>query len=149
MKSLFDPQTAQGIFNRIENLKIDSPRMWGKMDVAQMMAHCAIGLETATGKIHPQRTFIGKFIGGFLKGMLTDDKPMGKNAPTHPTFVMADEKDFKKEKTRLLALLKEFSEGGEAGVTKSPHPFFGKITPQQWSSGVWKHLDHHLRQFGV
>jgi Protein of unknown function (DUF1569) len=149
MNSLFDPQTAQTMQQRIENLQMDSPRMWGKMDVAQMMAHCAIGLETATGKIHPKRTFIGKIIGGFMQGMLTDDKPMGKNAPTHPTFVMVDEKDFEKEKTRLLTLLKEFSEGGEAGVTKSPHPFFGKITPQQWSSGVWKHLDHHLRQFGA
>jgi hypothetical protein len=149
MNSLFDLKTAQTMQQRIENLQIDSPRMWGKMDVAQMMAHCAIGLETATGKIHPKRTLIGKLVGGFLKGMLTDDKPMGKNAPTHPTFVMADAKDFEKEKKRLLRLLKEFSEGGEVGVTTSPHPFFGKITPQQWSSGVWKHLDHHLRQFGA
>jgi hypothetical protein len=149
MNSLFDPQTAQLMQQRIENLQIDSPRMWGKMDVAQMMAHCATGLEAATGKIHPKRTFLGKVVGSFLKGMLTDNKPMGKNAPTHPTYVMADEKDFEKEKKRLLGLLKEFSEGREEGVTRSPHPFFGKITPQQWSSGTWKHLDHHLRQFGA
>ncbi|MDZ7898673.1 MAG: DUF1569 domain-containing protein [Arcicella sp.] len=149
MNSLFDPKTAQTMLKRIENLPIDAPRMWGKMDVAQMMAHCNVSLETATGKIHPQRTFIGKLIGGFLKGMLTDDKPMTKNAPTHPTFIMVDSKDFTKEKSRFITLLKEFSEDGEAGLTKSPHPFFGKITPQQWSSGVWKHLDHHLRQFGA
>lgn len=149
MNSIFDPKTAQEIQNRIESLQTESPRLWGKMDVAQMMAHCAIGLETATGKIHPQRTFLGKLVGGFLQGMLTDDKPMGKGAPTHPTFVMADIRNFDKEKSRLIALLKEFSAGGETGVTTSPHPFFGKITPTQWSSGTWKHLDHHLRQFGA
>jgi Protein of unknown function (DUF1569) len=149
MNSLFDPKTAQGILDRIESLQIDSPRMWGKMDIAQMMAHCNISLEAATGKIHPKRTLIAKLIGGFMHKMLTDDKPMGKNLPTNPTYVMADAKDFAKEKTRFIALLKEFSEGGEAGVTKTPHPFFGKITPIQWSSGTWKHLDHHLRQFGA
>jgi hypothetical protein len=149
MNSLFDPKTAQGILDRIERLQIDSPRVWGKMDVAQMMAHCNISLEAATGKIHPKRTLLAKLIGGFLQGMLTSDKPMGQGAPTHPTYVMADAKDFAREKARFLTLLKEFSEGGEAGVTNSPHPFFGKITPMQWSSGTWKHLDHHLRQFGA
>ena len=149
MNSLFDPKTAQGILDRIKSLQIDSPRMWGKMDVAQMMAHCNISLEAATGKIHPKRTLIAKLIGGFMKGMLTDEKPMAQNLPTNPTYVMADAKEFTKEKSRLIALLKEFSEGGEAGVTQSPHSFFGKITPTQWSSGTWKHLDHHLRQFGA
>ena len=149
MESLFDPKTAQEIQTRIESLQIDSPRIWGKMDVAQMMAHCNISLEAATGKIHPERTFLGKLVGGFLQGMLTDDKPMSKDAPTHPTFVMIDARDFDKERSRLITLLKEFSEGGEAKVTASPHPFFGNITPTQWSSGTWKHLDHHLRQFGA
>jgi hypothetical protein len=149
MNSLFDPKTTQEILDRIESLKIESPRMWGKMNVAQMMAHCSIGLEAATGKIHPKRTFLAKLIGGFFHGMLTNTKPMDKNLPTHPTFVMVDSKDFEKEKKRFVALVKEFSEGGETGVTTSPHPFFGKITPLQWSSGQWKHLDHHLRQFGA
>ena len=149
MNSLFDPKTAREIQQRIENLQINSPRMWGKMDVAQMMAHCNISLEVATGKIHPKRTLLAKLIGGFLQGMLTNDKPMGKSSPTHPTYVMADAKDFAQEKNRFLELVKAFSEGGEASVTTSPHPFFGNITPQQWSSGTWKHLDHHLRQFGA
>ncbi len=149
MNSLFDPATAQEIQKRIASLQINSPRMWGKMDVAQMMAHCNVSLEAATGKIHPKRTLIAKLIGGFMHKMLTDDKPMDKNLPTNPTYVMVDEKEFEKEKSRFIALVKQFSEGGEAGVTQSPHAFFGKITPMQWSSGTWKHLDHHLRQFGA
>lgn len=149
MNSLFDPKTTQEIQQRIESLRMDSPRMWGKMDVAQMMAHCSAGLEAATGITHPTQTFLGKVLGSFMRGILTNDKPMGKDLPTHPTFMMVDAKEFENEKNRMITLLKHFSAGGEMGVTKSPHPFFGNITPTQWSSGTWKHLDHHLRQFGA
>jgi hypothetical protein len=149
MNSLFDTQTAEEILQRIDNLKVDSPRTWGKMDVAQMMAHCVAGLETAVGDRNPPQSLFGKVVGRFMKGMLTDDKPMSKNLPTSPQFTIVDVRDFEREKSRLITLTKRLSEGGEDGITKNPHPFFGKITPIQWSSGQWKHLDHHLRQFGV
>jgi hypothetical protein len=148
MNSLFDPQTSQKIIQRIENLQVDSARQWGKMDVAQMLAHCALGLETSLGDRNPPRTLLGKLLGKLMQGGLTDDKPMAKNLPTHPQFVMVDSKDLEREKNHLISLVKRFSEGGESKITKSPHPFYGNITPTQWSSGTWKHLDHHLRQFG-
>jgi len=148
MNSLFDSQTCQEIIQRIENLTVDSPRQWGKMDVAQMMAHCAFSMETAIGERNPPRTFLGKLVGRLMQGELTNDKPMGKNLPTHPQYVMVDSKDFEKEKSRLISCIKRFSENGESKVTKNPHPFFGNITPLQWSSGNYKHLNHHLRQFG-
>ncbi len=148
MKSLFDPKTSQEIIQRIENLHINSPRQWGKMDVAQMLAHCAFSMETAIGERNPPRTFLGKLVGRLMQGELTNDKLMGKNLPTHPQYVMVDSKDFEREKSRLISSIKRFSDGGEPIVTKNPHPFFGNITPIQWSSGCCKHLDHHLRQFG-
>ena len=148
MNSLFDPETSRKIIQRIENLKVNSPRQWGKMDVAQMLAHCAFGMETAIGDKNPPRTFLGKLLGKLMQGELTNDKPMGKNLPTHPQYIMVDSKEFEKERNRLISSVKRFSDGGEPKVTKNPHPFFGSITPIQWSSGSWKHLDHHLRQFG-
>ncbi|MBC7407061.1 MAG: DUF1569 domain-containing protein [Arcicella sp.] len=147
MNSLFDVQTSQEITQRIENLKVDSPRQWGKMDVAQMLAHCAFSMETAIGDKNPSRTFLGKLLGRFMQGELTNSKPMGKNLPTHPQYIMVELKDFEREKIRLISSIKRFLEGGESKVTKKPHPFFGDITPVQWSCGSWKHLDHHLRQF--
>lgn len=148
MNSLFDPQTSQEIIQRINNLTVDSPRQWGKMDVAQMLAHCAFSMETAIGKQNPPRTLLGKLVGRLMQGELTNEKLMGKNLPTHSQYVMVDSKDFGREKIRLITSIKRFSENGESKVTKNPHPFFGNITPMQWSSGSWKHLDHHLRQFG-
>lgn len=149
MNSLFDSQTSQEIIQRINNLTVSSSRQWGKMDVAQMLAHCAFGMETALGDRNPPRTFLGKLVGRLMQGELTNDKLMGKNLPTHPQYIMVDSKDFEREKSRLISTIARFSEGGESKVTQNPHPFFGNITPIQWSSGSWKHLDHHLRQFGV
>lgn len=148
MNSLFDPQTSQEIIQRINNLTVDSPRQWGKMDVAQMLAHCAFSMETAIGKQNPPRTLLGKLLGRLMQGELTNEKLMGKNLPTHSQYVMVDSKDFGREKNRLITSIRLFSENGESKVTENPHPFFGNITPTQWSSGSWKHLDHHLRQFG-
>ena len=98
MNSLFDPQISQKIIQRIENLQVDSPRQWGKMDVAQMLAHCVVSLEVAVGDKNPPRTFIAKLIGGFMKGMLTNDKPMPKGSPTNPAYLIVDERDFENEK---------------------------------------------------
>jgi hypothetical protein len=149
MKNLFQPITLNTIKERIEKLKPTSERQWGKMNVAQMMAHCSAALEVATGRKFPKRILIGRIFGSYLKPILTNDRPLKRNTPTDKSFIISDERDFNKEKARLLALIDEFSSGGETKVTRHPHPFFGKITPDEWSSGMFKHLDHHLRQFGV
>ncbi len=149
MRTLFDPATLQNTLARLESLQPDSPRHWGKMDVGQMMAHCSQGLAGALGDEKPPRALMGRLLGSFLKGGLTNDKPFAKNTPTVPTFLMADARDFAREKARLIALVQRFGAGGEAGVTTHPHPFFGKLTPREWGGASAKHLDHHLRQFGA
>ena len=84
-----------------------------------------------------------------MKGMTTSDEPMKRNNPTDPAIVVSDERDFSAERARLDGLVRRFQAGGPAGCTDHPHSFFGKLTPEQWASQMWKHLDHHLRQFGV
>jgi len=119
------------------------------MNVSQMLAHCTAALEVAAGEKFPLRMFIGRLIGPFFKSAFTNDRPLKKNTPTDKTFIFTDERDFSKEKLRLLTLIDKFSQGGDAKVTRHPHSFFGNLTADEWSSGMYKHLDHHLRQFGV
>lgn len=71
------------------------------------------------------------------------------NSPTVRSLVVADERDFAEERDRLSRLIDKFAAGGPAGCTRNPHTFFGKMTPDQWAILTYKHLDHHLRQFGV
>ncbi len=149
MKSLFTATVTSEILNRIDKIESTAPRQWGKMDVAQMMAHCGNGLEMAMGIINPPRVFIGRLIGGFLKSVYTNEKPFSKDSPTSEEIKVTTPKDFVAEKTRLIKLVKQFSEGGESKCTQHPHPFFGKLTPAEWSIGMYKHIDHHFRQFGA
>lgn len=149
MKNLFEPETAQEIITRIDNLQPASARQWGKMDVAQMMAHCSTTLDVASGRLNLPRMFIGRLLGPFVRPIFTNEKPLSKNGPTDKNFVIADARDFVREKDQLKAKVRQFHEGGEVQCTTHPHSFFGPLSPQEWSRGMYKHLDHHLRQFGA
>lgn len=149
MKTLFDSDASAEIVQRINKLKPSSPQLWGKMNVAQMLAHCSAGIEMHNGDIKPPRVFIGRVIGPFFKPLLTNDKPFRKGTPTAPELLIVDERNFEKEKERLIGLINRFVREGREGVTKHPHPFFGKLKEDEWGMGAYKHLDHHLQQFGV
>ncbi|MGA9642033.1 MAG: DUF1569 domain-containing protein [Terriglobales bacterium] len=149
MKTLFEQEGAEEIVARIGTLQPGSARQWGKMDVAQMMAHCSATMDMASGRLNLPRIFIGRLIGRIFKPIYTNEKPFSKNGPTDKQLVVADARDFAREQEKLKAKVREFHEGGEAKCTRHPHPFFGPLTPQQWARGSYKHLDHHLRQFGV
>ena len=146
VKNLFDPAVKQDIIARINKLTPESKGLWGKMTIGQMLAHCQVPIGVGLGTNKISRSFIGRIFGPFAKKMLYNDKPFKRHLPTDRTFVMKDEKNFEKEKQGLLTMVNNFSENN---LIDQPHPFFGKLTKEQWSKGTWKHLDHHLQQFGV
>ena len=149
MKSLFDPTDNQLMIDRINKLTADTKPLWGKMNVSQMLAHSQVPLKVAYGKVTLKRGLMGKLFGGIAKKKLTGEKDFDKNLPTDKNFIINDTPDFEEAKTNLVNLVREFTNAGPSGLTKEPHPFFGKLTPQEWDILMWKHLDHHLRQFGV
>jgi hypothetical protein len=149
MNTLFDRADAAEILKRINELHASSQAKWGKMNVAQMLAHINISLETAIGIHNVKRLFSGRIIGTLLKKSVVGEKQFAKNSPTDKSYIFPADLQFEEQKSKLLNSLRKFSEGGPAGATTHPHPFFGKFTPEQWGILQWKHLDHHLRQFGV
>ncbi|HEU4718612.1 MAG TPA: DUF1569 domain-containing protein [Bacteroidia bacterium] len=149
MKTIFNASDYAGIEERINRLTPSSPALWGKMNVAQMLAHCSATVEMALGDVVLKRLFIGRIIGPLVKKKFLGEEPFKQGNPTAREFTITDPRDFEKEKQRLLGLMKRLHEGGEAGATKHPHGFFGPLTPAQWGQTQWKHFDHHLRQFGV
>jgi len=78
-----------------------------------------------------------------------NEDPLRKNSPTAKSLIVTDQRDLGKERERLSGLIDKFAAGGPAKCTKNPHSFFGRLTPEEWSILMYKHLDHHLRQFGV
>jgi hypothetical protein len=80
---------------------------------------------------------------------MTNDKPFGRGNPTARELKVVDQRAFANEQERLKLRVREFHQGGESQCTTHPHPFFGPLTPLEWSTGMYKHVDHHLKQFGV
>ncbi len=136
MKNLFESAAVNEITDRMEHLRPDSERQWGKMNVAQMLAHCSAAIGMAEGKVSPPRILLGS-------------EPMRRNSMTEKSVLVTDERDFAVERQRLRESIDRFASGGPGICTKHPHFFFGPLTPVEWAVLMYQHLDHHLRQFGV
>ena len=149
MRSLFDTTVTREMIDRINKLSAGTKPLWGKMRVEQMIAHAETPLEIALGEKKLKKGLMGFLFGGIAKRQLVKDQPFKKNLPTAPSFVVKDDRDFEKEKARLIDLVKRFSEEPVEALNSRPHPFFGKLTADEWNTLQYKHLDHHLRQFGV
>lgn len=147
IKNLFNTEVKDQILERINKLTPESQQKWGKMNVAQMMAHLQLPIEVAYGTRIVKGNWFIKLLVPLFKKSLYNEKPWKNGLPTDKSFIMTGEtKDFETEKSKLLELVEKFS---ESSIRDTPHPIFGKMTKEQWSNATWKHLDHHLRQFGV
>jgi Protein of unknown function (DUF1569) len=150
MKNLFDAATSEEIQQRITRLRLDSERLWGKMTPAQAAAHCAASMEWAVGDKTPPRMLVGRVLGTFVKPFVfKDDAPMRPNSPTSKDLMVQDDRNLELERERLRGLIDRFYQAGPEGCTSHPHSFFGRLAPEEWAILMYKHLDHHLRQFGV
>ena len=144
--NLFDKDTHLDCLARIEQLSADTKPQWGSMSAAQMLAHCAEIQEVANGKDLVGTPILVKLFARVIRNMVVNDKPYPRNSRTHPQYVQHHEQDFEMEKLRLLAALDSFV---EAGPREGRHPLFGRMSAEERGWSCYKHLDHHLTQFGV
>jgi len=144
MKSVFDKATREELISRINSLSENSTARWGKMNVYQMLKHCAMWEEMLLGKRKYRQSFLGRLFGKIaLKDMLKDE-PLKPNLPTVPSFKARDNGDVAAAKAAWLKYLAEHDLQNSSGFV---HPFFGKLTAEQAGRIAYKHSDHHLRQF--
>jgi hypothetical protein len=148
MQNLFDPPARQEILRRLGSLSPEAKREWGKMAAGQMLAHCSVALEAGTGDKPRKQQLIGKLFGPFVRTGLLGAKPFSKGSPTDPTFVIRDDRDFARERERLAGLVERFCSLGRDQAARQQHSFFGRMTGDEWGRLMYKHIDHHLRQFG-
>jgi len=91
---------------------------------------------------------MGIIFGRWVKQMILSERPFKKGLPTDKSFLITDDRDFNREKNHLTKLVARF-QAEQNRIGKVPHPFFGKMTASEWGTSMYKHLDHHLQQFGV
>lgn len=150
LPNIFSADVAQNIIARIEALSPSTEPKWGKMNVAQMLAHCNVTYEMCYENKHPKPGAFKRFIlTALVKNTVTNEKSYSQNSRTAPEFLIASERDFAEEKSRLIGYLQKTVEVGGAAFNMKESHSFGKLKTEEWNNMFYKHLDHHLSQFGV
>jgi hypothetical protein len=148
MKSLFNTAERNEIIERIASINDNSEKQWGKMSAAQMLSHCQQPIRIGIGDLKLSTNLLFMILGPFIKKKLMKEEPFDKHLPTHKDFIIKEEpSSLTDERQKLIDLVNALNDKKDNLAVK--HPIFGKMSPQQWDSLNWKHLDHHLRQFGA
>lgn len=154
MKNIFDKAISDEVVSRIERLTPETRPQWGKMDAAQMLAHCNRIYEMAYDthydtKHPPPNAFVRLLLRTFLKKVVVGEGKYRRNSRTAPAFLVSNEVDFMNEKARTIAYMNTTQALGSAHFNGKNSPSFGPLTAREWSNLFYKHIDHHLEQFGV
>lgn len=150
MKNIFDKTVADEVVGRLNKLTPETKPSWGKMNVAQMLAHCNVTYELVYDNKHVRPGAFKKFLFTmFIKNAVVSEKPYKHNTPTAPMFKINDDRDFVKEKTRLIDHIQSTQQKGTAYFDGRESHSFGVLTITEWNNMFYKHIDHHLQQFGV
>jgi Protein of unknown function (DUF1569) len=150
LPNIFTTEATSNIVNRINKLTAESKPLFGKMAVAQMLAHCNVAYEMVYDNIHPAPNAFVKFIlKALLKKKIVSEEPYKQNGKTAPQFIITTDKDFEVEKSRLIAYINKTQQLGETHFNGKESHSFGPLTSTEWNNMFYKHLNHHLGQFAV
>lgn len=150
LPNIFAAEVNTAILQRINHLTPATKPNWGKMSVAQMLAHCNVTYEMIYENKHPKPNAFLKFIlKTFIKKKVVDETPYSQNGKTAPQFLITETKDFEVEKQRLVKYINRTQQLGENHFDTLESNSFGTLTKTEWNNMLFKHLNHHLAQFGV
>ena len=150
LPNIFSEKISADLISRLNKLSSRNTPNWGKMSVDQMLAHCNVTYEMTYEDIHPKPNIFLKFImKKLVKNKVVSEVPYGKSGKTAPQFIITGIKNFENEKARLISYIQQTVELGENHFDGKESHSFGNLTKKEWSNMFYKHLDHHLTQFGV
>lgn len=144
MKSVREAPARKEILARMARLEPGTKPKWGKMTAAQMVGHVARPMSGAMGELHVAAK-PGPLRNRIIRYLVIYVLPWPRGAPTLPEYIDAGDGDFARNVKALGALLERFA----AAQTLLPHPAFGALSPKDWGRLTYRHLDHHLKQFGL
>ena len=148
VKSIFDPAVRGELRTRMGRVRPDTKPQWGKMNAPQMLAHVSAALEMGLGElaVKPKRSPLANPLGRWL--VIYGMKKWPQGTPTAPELIAAPSGDWDAALARFTDLLERSGSRSPAGAWPR-HPVFGAMTGKHWGDLGYRHLDHHLRQFGV
>ena len=146
MKTLFDQRHRNGILTRLDRVTAESHPQWGKMNAEMMLAHLVASMRMAAGEL-PTKSKQLPIRFPPLRQLLVYWLPWPKGVPTAEELLPADRGTVEDNKRELVRLIRTVGES--TSRTWPSHPAFGNLGRRGWGVLTWRHLDHHLRQFGV
>ncbi len=148
--NIFDATTHVRTLERLALLQSDATPQWGTMTPAQMCAHVCVSYEYIFGDRNDvPPLFMRLLLRLFFRGLLVGNKPYPKGAATAPSMIINNERNLDTERARLVAYIERVYAEGAHAFEGRPQVSLGPLTAVEWSTLLYKHLDHHLRQFGV
>ena len=150
LPNIFNSETTTEFIRRINSLTGNESPLWGKMNVGQMLSHCCLPYQQILGENIDRPPFIMRVLmQWFFRKSMTNNQPYRKNLPTGPTFIRTGMHDVSEERQRLISYVEAIERLGPERLVNIPSLSLGKLSSTEWSNMLYKHLDHHLRQFGV
>ncbi|MBK9767571.1 MAG: DinB family protein [Chloracidobacterium sp.] len=149
MKTIRNETDRSSLIERVNKLTSDETPLWGKMNVNQMISHLVQGGITVRGEMPDKSTFTSRT---FIKPLILYVLPMPKEVKVSGILISrlmaAKPLEFEADRGRLIDLMNKLS-GLPVNSDCQYHPMFGKMSAKEWALIVHKHIDHHLKQFGV
>ncbi len=149
MQTIFEPAAERATLERLARLTPDAPAQFGKFNAHRMICHLIDASLIAVGDkpVKPGTGFIAlKPVRHLMLFVLP--WPKGK-VKTHRQFLETKPAEFETDRARLRALLQRVAQRGREGGPFQAHPAFGHLSVQEWGGLVYRHVGHHLAQFGV
>ena len=147
MKSVWNDVDCRELRGRLDRLRPDAPALWGKLTAPQMVAHLCDSMRIASSEL-PVATRKMPIRYPPLKQLIIYWLPFPKGAPTAPQLLVRKAAEWAADVQDLRQELDSIVKRGPKGPFV-PHPAFGKLTPRAWGVLIYRHTDHHLKQFGV
>lgn len=150
LPNIFSSSVAEEVIQRIDLLVPTAQPLWGTMNAAQMLAHLNVTYEMIFDNKHPKPgMFMRLILKGLVKKKVVTEVPYPKSSRTAPAFLMTGDKDFDAEKLRLIDYIRKVQELGASHFDGKESHSFGVLNITEWNVMLYKHLNHHLSQFGV
>ena len=147
MKTMWQPEAREELLARAGKLRPEAPAQWGKLNCSRMLAHVTDGLRMATGELRvaPKSSPL-KYTP--IKQLIIYWLPFPKSAPTAPELLARAPGEWEREVSQFRDALQQFVSRKDEQQWPA-HPAFGNLSNKDWGVLVYRHIDHHFKQFGV
>ncbi len=148
MRSIFDPAVRHSIARRFRDLTPGHTRKWGKLSTPEMLTHVSDQLRMAIGRL-PASPIAGPLRHWPVNYLMVHMVPWPKGKAKGPREAFTTRPgNWEDDRATFLGLLEELG-SADPGGTWPHHASFGRISGKDWGVLTWRHLHHHLTQFGA